>query len=146
MIIVSEPLAPDAISEDEVASESDRKDANRVIVSINGGGDVDGAGGGINQISITAGGTVRTSIDANSVQGAPSFTEAFSRCGGPMTLVVDESGSIGGAISDVRNGVRSFVEALAGTPVKLQVVRFDTEVEHPRLVGLAPVLRHDEPG
>ncbi len=126
VIIVSEPLAPDAISEDEVANESDRKDANRVIVSINGGGDVDGAGGGINQISITAGGTVRTSIDANSVQGAPSFTEAFSRCGGPMTLVVDESGSIGGAIGDVRNGVRSFVEALAGTPVKLQVVRFDT--------------------
>jgi hypothetical protein len=126
VIIVSEPLAPDAISEDQVANESDRKDANRVIVSINGGGDAAGAGGGINQISITAGGTVRTSIDANSVQGAPSFTEAFSRCGGPMTLVVDESGSIGSAIGDVRNGVRRFVTALAGTPVKLQIVRFDT--------------------
>ncbi len=126
VIIVSEPLAPDAITDDQVANESDRKDANRVIVSINGGGDVEGAGGGINQISITAGGTVRTSIDANSVQGAPSFTEAFSRCGGPMTLVVDESGSIGGAIGDVRTGVRRFVESLAGTPVKLQVVRFDT--------------------
>ena len=126
VIIVSEPLAPDAVSEDQVANETDRKDANRVIVSINGGGDVEGAGGGINQISITAGGTVRTSIDANSVQGAPSFTEAFSRCGGPMTLVVDESGSIGGAIGDVRTGVRRFVEALAGTPVKLQVVRFDS--------------------
>ena len=79
VIIVSEPLAPDAISRDQVANESDRKDANRVIVSINGGGDAAGAGGGINQVSITAGGTVRTSIDANSVQGAPSFTEAFSR-------------------------------------------------------------------
>ena len=66
VIIVSEPLAPDAISDDQVANESDRKDANRVIVSINGGGDAAGAGGGINQISITAGGTVRTSIDANS--------------------------------------------------------------------------------
>ncbi len=43
-----------------------------------------------------------------------------------MTLVVDESGSIGGAIGDVRNGVRRFVESLAGTPVKLQIVRFDT--------------------
>ena len=84
------------------------------------------AGGGINQISITAGGTVRPSIDANSVQGAPSFTEAWSRCGGPMTPVVDESGSIGGAIVAVRTGVRRFVESLAGTPVKLQVVRFDT--------------------
>jgi prepilin-type N-terminal cleavage/methylation domain-containing protein len=126
VIIVSEPLAPDAISEDQVANESDRKDANRVIVSINGGGDVEGAGGGINQISITAGGTVRTSIDANSVQGAPSFTEAFSRCGGPMTLVVDESNSIGTSIGDVKAGVRRFVEALAGTPVRLQVVRFHT--------------------
>ncbi len=126
MIIVSEPLAPDAVSGDELANESDRKDANRVIVSINGGGDADGAGGGINQVSITAGGTVRTSIDANSVQGAPSFTEAFSRCGGPMTLVVDESNSIGSSIGDVKAGVRRFVEALAGTPVELQVVRFHT--------------------
>ena len=126
VIIVSEPLAPDAVSGDEVANESDRKDANRVIVSINGGGDADGAGGGINQVSITAGGTVRTSIDANSVQGAPSFTEAFSRCGGPMTLVVDESNSIGSSIGDVKAGVRRFVEALAGTPVELQVVRFHT--------------------
>jgi hypothetical protein len=136
VIIVSEPLAPDAINDDQVANESDgnesdrnesdRKDANRVIVSINGGGDSAGAGGGVNQISITAGGTVRTSIDANSVQGAPTFTEAFSRCGGPMTLVVDESNSIGSSIGDVKAGVRRFVEALAGTPVKLQVVRFHT--------------------
>ena len=129
VIIVSEPLAPDAITAGDplpVGNESDRKDANRVIVSINGGGDADGAGGGINQVSITAGGTVRTTIDANSVQGAPSFTEAFSRCGGPMTLVVDESNSIGTAIGDVKAGVRRFVEALAGTPVKLQVVRFHT--------------------
>ncbi len=126
VIIVSEPLAPDAVSSDQVANESDRKDANRVIVSINGGGDAAGAGGGINQVSITAGGTVRTSIDANSVQGAPSFTEAFSRCGGPMTLVVDESNSIGSSIGDVKAGVRRFVEALAGTPVQLQIVRFHT--------------------
>lgn len=131
VIIVSEPLAPDAISDEDVldateGNESERKDANRVIVTINGGGDADGAGGGINQISITAGGTVRREIDANSVQGAPSFVEARSRCGGPMTLIVDESGSIGTAVSDVRVGVRRFVEALAGTPVQLQIVRFDT--------------------
>ena len=128
VIIVSEPLAPDAITDDEIATESDdeRKDANRVIVSINGGGDAPGAGGGINQISITAGGTIRSEIDANSVQGAPSFVEARSRCGGPMTLVVDESNSIGTAIGDVREGVRDFITALAGTPVQLQVVRFQT--------------------
>jgi hypothetical protein len=124
-------LRPDAISEEDVlveeeGNESLRKDANRVIVTINGGGDADGAGGGINQISITAGGTVRREIDANSVLGAPTFVEARSRCGGPMTLVVDESNSIGGAIGNVRDGVRDFVEALAGTPVQLQVVRFHT--------------------
>lgn len=140
VIIVSEPLAADAITEGDFAcptpppgqtslcNDSDLKDANRVIVSINGGGDSEGAGGGINQISITAGGTVRTTIDAKSVQGTPSFVEARSRCGGPITLVIDESGSIGStAINDVKAGVRKFVEAVAGTPVKLQVVRFDTK-------------------
>ncbi len=131
VIIVSDPLPADAISSEGDPTpigpaRSERKDANRVIVSINGGGDVAGAGGGLNQISITAGGTVREEIDANSVQGAPSFTEARSRCGGPMTLVVDESGSIGGAIGSVRSGVRTFIEKLAGTPVQLQVVRFDS--------------------
>jgi hypothetical protein len=132
VIIISEPLAADAIAAvgDPTPigpARSERKDANRVIVSINGGGDAAGAGGGLNQISITAGGTVRQTIDANSVQGAPSFTEARSRCGGPMTLVVDESGSIGSsAIVSVRNSVRTFIEKLAGTPVQLQIVRFDS--------------------
>jgi len=131
VIIISEPLPVDAITSDGNPTpigpaRGDRKDANRVIVSINGGGDAAGAGGGLNQISITAGGTVRQKIDANSMQGAPSFTEARSRCGGPMTLIVDESGSIGGAIGSVRTGVRTFIEKLAGTPVQLQVVRFDS--------------------
>jgi len=132
VIIVSEPLAADAIASEGDPTpigpaRTERKDANRVIVSINGGGDAAGAGGGLNQISITAGGTVRQTIKANSVQGAPSFTEARSRCGGPMTLVVDESGSIGsGAIVSVRNSVRAFIEKLAGTPVQLQIVRFDS--------------------
>ncbi len=127
VIIVSEPLAPDAIDENDIVdSDSERKDANRVIVTINGGGDADGAGGGINQISITAGGTVRSDIEADSIQGAPTFLEARSRCGGPISLVIDESNSIGGAISNVEAGVRTFIESLAGTPVQLQVVRFET--------------------
>ena len=126
VIKVSEPLAADAINETQLASEAERKDANRVIVSINGGGDSSGAGGGFNQVSITAGGTVRTSIDSSSTSGTPSFVEARSRCGGPVTLVVDESNSIGSAITQVKEGVREFIEALAGTPVKLQIVRFQT--------------------
>ena len=35
---VSEPLAPDAVNETQVADASSRKDANRVVVTINGGG------------------------------------------------------------------------------------------------------------
>lgn len=127
VIIVSQPLAPDAVDGETIANESDRKDANRVIVSINGGGDVDGAGGGVNQISITAGGTIRTEIEADSVLGAPSFVEARSRCGGPMALVIDESGSIDKALNNVKAGVRDFITALAGTPVMLEMVRFETE-------------------
>jgi len=128
VIIVSEALAADATDETELASESERKDANRVIVSINGGGDADGAGGGLNQISITAGGTSRSTIDASSTQGTPSFIEAISRCGGPVSLIVDESGSIAsaGASGNVVASVRAFVETLAGTPVKIQVVEFAT--------------------
>ncbi|MGB0111722.1 MAG: VWA domain-containing protein, partial [Ilumatobacteraceae bacterium] len=132
VITVSEPLAADSIDGTTLAcpenacSDADKKNANRVIVSINGGGDVSGAGGGLNQVSITAGGTVRTEIDAKSSNGTPSFVEARSRCGGPMTLVVDESNSIGSAITDVKKGVRTFIESLAGTPVKLQIVRFQT--------------------
>ena len=75
VIIVSEPLPVDAIVNGDptpiAPGRTERKDANRVVVSINGGGDATGAGGGLNQISITAGGTVRQTIDANSVQGAP---------------------------------------------------------------------------
>ncbi len=129
VIIVSEPLAADATNDSvppKAINESVRKGANRVIVSITGGGKHAGAGGGINQISITAGGTVRSQIDASSVQGAPTFVEARSRCGGPMTVIVDESNSIGTSITEVKAGVRKFVEALAGTPVQLQVVRFHT--------------------
>ena len=129
VIIVSEPLAADATDQTQLASEAERKDANRVIVSINGGGDVDGDGGGLNQISITAGGTSRSTIDASSTQGTPSFIEAISRCGGPVSLIVDESGSISsaGAADDVVDSVRAFVETLAGTPVKIQVVEFSTQ-------------------
>ncbi len=127
VILVSEPLAADATSEAQLAqSDSYIKNAKRVVVTINGGGDDPGAGGGINQISITAGGTTRTVIDANSIQGAPSFAEARSRCGGPMALVIDESNSIGASIAQVKAGVTSFIQSLAGTPMKLEVVRFQT--------------------
>lgn len=128
VIMVSEPLAPDAVNDGQLASpDSPFRNARRVIVTIDGGGMSVGAGGGVNQISITAGGTDRTEIAADSLQGAPSFVEARSRCGGSLTLIVDESNSITNAnIGQIRNGVREFIEVLAGTPVRLQVVRFHT--------------------
>jgi prepilin-type N-terminal cleavage/methylation domain-containing protein len=127
VIQVSQPLEADAVDEsDVVVGDTDAKNAKRVVVTVHGGGSSDGAGGGSNTISITAGGTNRNVIDAQSVQGAPSFVEARSRCGGPLTLVVDESQSITSAhIGTVRAGVKQFVTALAGTPVKLQIVAFN---------------------
>ena len=125
VITVSQPLDPTATNSNQLATSND-KNANRVVVTINGGGSSLGAGGGINQISITAGGAVRTTIDANSVQGAPTFTSVRSRGGGVITVVVDESNSIGSYITNVRAGVKQFVQTLAGTPTKIQVVGFHT--------------------
>lgn len=133
VIEVSQPLAALATSEDDLA-QGDTKNAKRVIVTIDGGGSVADAGGGVNRISITAGGTTRRVIDGSSMVGAPSFVEARSLCGGPMSLLIDESNSIGRSgsggsaanVNNVKQGVREFVTALAGTPVKLQVIGFHT--------------------
>ena len=128
VIRVTEPLAPDAVAgpddDGPTADPSQWKDANRVIVTVDGGGSIEGAGGGRNQISITAGGTTRQEIGSTSMLGSPSFVAAKSRCGGPITLVVDESQSIGTNITYVRNAVKEFVGALRGTPVQIQVVTF----------------------
>jgi hypothetical protein len=126
IIQVSRPLAPDAVNDEQLAEQDEnRKDANRVIVTINGGGDSAGAGGGTNRVSITAGGTTRRTIAADSMANAPTFAEARSRCGGPITLIVDDSGSIGSAMGSVEDGVELFVQTFAGTPTQIQVVRFD---------------------
>ena len=136
VIEVSQPLAAAATSEDDAPLDDTEKtkNAKRVIVTINGGGSVAGAGGGVNRISITAGGTTRRVIDGSSMVGAPSFVEARSLCGGPMSLIIDESNSIGrpgnggsaANVNNVKQGVRDFVNALTGTPVKLQVIGFHT--------------------
>lgn len=136
VIVVSQPLAAAAIDESQtVIGDENFKNARRVIVTVNGGGSSDGAGGAINQISITAGGTYRNEIAGTSMQGAPSFVEARSKCGGPLVLVVDESNSIGSAIDDVKTAVTSFVDALAGTPVQLEIVGFHT---YSHVLGAAP--------
>jgi hypothetical protein len=131
VIRVTEPLDPleivEAGADGRTASPDQIKNANRVIVTIDGGGRVAGAGGGRNQVSITAGGTARSDLPARSTLGAPSFVAARSRCGGPITLVIDESGSIGETnIVRVRDATRAFVGALRGTPVQIQIVTFGT--------------------
>lgn len=135
VITVSNPLTPLATEEDfDLAAigacSHDDKNSCRVIVTIDGGGDIEGAGGGLNRISITAGGTTRQEISAGSLLGAPSFLAAKSRCGGPITLAVDESYSIGTAYDapnyvKVREAVTGVITALQGTPVQLQIVTFD---------------------
>lgn len=101
--------------------------ARRIVVTIDGGGENVGAGGGLNSISLTAGGRSTEEIDADDFT-VPSFVRAKSRCGGPVTLIVDDSGSIGGAVSTVvEPGVKAFIEAFRGTPTELQIIQFESE-------------------
>jgi prepilin-type N-terminal cleavage/methylation domain-containing protein len=126
VINVTIPLAADATSEGGATDSS--SGARRIIVTINGGGASEGDGGGVNRVSITAGGTDLGTLEAEKVTG-PSFLKAQSRCGGPITIIVDDSGSIAaaGAATKVEEGVRSFVKALAGTPTKVQIIAFSNE-------------------
>ena len=134
LISVTAAAAPDVVEgAPTTTTASDpgytNKNAQRVVVTINGGGDAEGAGGGKNQISLSAGGTNRqTNLSTEDLGGAPTFTAARSRCGGNFGLVIDRSGSIGSTnMTTVNNGVNQLIDAFAGTPVKLQVVTFSSE-------------------
>lgn len=127
IIQVSQPLKADAVNEDDFVAQdsSAAKDANRVVVTITGSGTY--SGGSISQIAITAGGTTRNTIPADSTFNAPTFEQAISKCGGPVTLVLDTSGSVGSAgITQVRTGAREFVKAFAGTPTQITIVTFSS--------------------
>ena len=72
VLMVSVPLAPDVDrTRRPDPTYVNTKNANRVVVTINGGGDADGRGGGINQISLTAGGTTRSTLPKDSTRNAP---------------------------------------------------------------------------
>ena len=83
---------------DDDATLSDN--ARQISVTIDGGGAADGAGGGLNTINLTSGGRSTEEIPADEFD-SPSFTRATSRCGGPVTLFVDDSGSIGSNVNKV---------------------------------------------
>lgn len=98
--------------------------AQRVIVNVNGMPAADGVDRS-STVSFTAGGSSLGSLEPTTFEG-PTFLQANSGCGGPVTLIVDDSGSIGSNIDQVHTGVRSFVDAFEGTPTLLQIIRFDT--------------------
>ena len=82
------------------------KNGRRVTVTINGGGDIAGLGGGQDAITLSAGGTDRESeLGTTNLTGAPTFAATRSRCGGNFGVVVDTSGSIGSNMSYVRTGI-----------------------------------------
>lgn len=115
---VAVPADPDGLELDD--------NARQIVVTIDGGGENIGAGGGLNSINLTAGGRSTEEIEADDFT-VPSFVRAKSRCGGPVTLIVDESGSIGSSnmTNVIRPGVEAFIEAFRGTPTQLQIVGFD---------------------
>ncbi|WP_394937157.1 hypothetical protein [uncultured Ilumatobacter sp.] len=127
VIDVTVPLAA-AATEDTEENLDTGSTARRIVVTIDGGGVEDDAGGGVNRVSITAGGTTLGDIKAAKVTG-PSFAEARSRCGGPITIIVDDSGSIAnsGGTTNTENAVRDFVSALDGTPTTVKIIKFSTE-------------------
>ena len=125
------PLWVMDVSVPEVNASLDlSNNARRIVVTVNGGGAGGGAGGGINSINLTAGGRSTATIAADDFT-VPSFVRARSRCGGPVTLIVDDSGSIGSSnvTNVVRPGVEAFIEAFRGTPTQVQVIRFSSDGE-----------------
>jgi len=133
VMTVTDALLPEDISgAGDVVTPVDpgykNKNAQRLVVTINGGGDAAGAGGGQNQISLSAGGTNREiGLTTSDLTGTPNFSAARSRCGGNFGLLVDRSGSITQTqLNSIKGGIRSFINTFAGTPIKVQVVIFDT--------------------
>ncbi|MEY4231265.1 MAG: hypothetical protein RLZZ362_2114 [Actinomycetota bacterium] len=127
---VSDPLPPTMYDPTGAPALNNPKNARRVSISIDGGGgrgqQTAGNAGGAEQIIFTSGGTERRVIGVDSIVNAPTLVQARSRCGGNFGVVVDTSASIGStAMVQVRNGLMSLIDAFTGTPIKLQMVRFN---------------------
>lgn len=115
------------------ADESLAKNATRVTLTVHGGSTHSGSSGGLKNVAITAGSTkIVGDLDVGNMDGAPSFGAMRSRCGGNFGLIVDSSGSIGSSMSSIRTGLTTFVNSFQGTPMKIQLVDFDS---YGRIVG-----------
>ena len=117
---------PDVLDTDPNGSPVVDSSGRRVTVSIQGLA-------GVDLLSFTGGGVEMVDLQPAAIQ-PPQFLQARSGCGGPITLIVDESGSLTNAdAAEVRTGVRSFVETFAGTPTSLQIVGFNADA---RVLGV----------
>jgi prepilin-type N-terminal cleavage/methylation domain-containing protein len=128
--IATDPAAPDPGSGSPASADPTYhiKNGRRVTVTINGGGTIAGSGGGTDKVTLSAGGVDRQSgLSTSNVNIAPTFAATRSRCGGNFGMVVDTSGSIGSTnMASVVSGIKKFIDTFAGTPIKLQIVRFST--------------------
>ena len=135
-IVPQAAVGQDGVCEDQGAGVGDGAAGLRPVVGeggeheghIEGGGDIAGAGGGEDKITLSAGGVDRqTNLSTSNLNVAPTFSATRSRCGGNFGMLVDTSGSIGSTnMTSVRTGITQFVNTFAGTPIKLQVVRFSS--------------------
>ncbi len=117
---ISVTFPPDILSTDPNGSPVVNTSGRRVSVSVTG---LDG----LELLSFTGGGTELVDLEPAAIQ-PPQFLQARSGCGGPISLIVDESGSLtNGDAAQVRAGVKSFVETFAGTPTQLQIVGFSSK-------------------
>ncbi|MEX1106252.1 MAG: vWA domain-containing protein [Ilumatobacteraceae bacterium] len=110
-----------------VAGSSTDRNPTTVQVMLSGGGQLSGAGGGVEALSITSAGTVRRSVTPGSPRVNPALSKAISRCGGTFGIVVDVSGSIGSsAMERVKKALVDMMTTFRGTPVKIQIVTFSS--------------------
>ncbi len=109
-------------------SSDNTKGSRRVVVSVDGGGDDNATGAAADRLAYTAGSFEKRIVVANDTfTPSPLFGQAKSRCGGTFGVVVDTSSSIGAAaMGQVRDGLNAMVDALTGTPIKMQIIQFNT--------------------
>ena len=115
VIRISLPLSADSTSSGDTPLENAR--GRRFVITV-GGDDP-------TELAYSGGGAEFVDLEPGAIS-PPSFLQAASSCGGPITLIVDESLSIGADVSKVKTGVRSFVAAFDGTPTKLQLIGMGT--------------------
>lgn len=124
MHVTEPPVAGDG-STDPALDSGVAKGARRAMVTVRNTSGPTAQSTTYSPIAITAGSTVRSGLSPGSVDGAPGFVEVRPRCGGTFAVAFDMSLSILGAAQTVREGVKQLVAAFAGTPMRLQVVRFN---------------------